>query len=261
MAASVPRARLTVRWLMGAVALLALLMVPVRLVDQAREDARRAQCVCNFKSIGLALHNYHSVYGSLPTGAIPNPGLPPERRLGWLVECWPMVGTLPGIDESKGWDQAPNWPLTMPTPGEATCPSAPGGTGARPMTLVGIAGLGADAPALPAGHPRAGVFGYDRVTRFADITDGTAGTVMLIETSTGHAPWTAGGPSSVRGVDPAARPYIGPGRPFGGYHPAGATALFADGSVRLLRNSIDPRVLEGMSTIAGGEALPAEWDR
>ena len=34
---------------------------------------------------------------------------------------------------------------------------------------------------------------------------------------------------------------------------------FADGSIRGLRESIDPRILEALSTIAGGERMPADW--
>jgi hypothetical protein len=36
---------------------------------------------------------------------------------------------------------------------------------------------------------------------------------------------------------------------------------FADGSVRFVRETIDPKVFEALSTIAGGESLPAEWGR
>ncbi len=58
----------------------------VREVGEAREAARRSQCVGHLKWITVAFYNYHDVYGTFPPGTIPNPGLPPERRLGWVVE-------------------------------------------------------------------------------------------------------------------------------------------------------------------------------
>jgi prepilin-type processing-associated H-X9-DG protein len=44
-------------------------------------------------------------------------------------------------------------------------------------------------------------------------------------------------------------------------HPGTAQVVFADGSVRSVRDSIDPKVFEALATIAGGERLPAGWDR
>jgi prepilin-type processing-associated H-X9-DG protein len=92
----------------------------------------------------------------------------------------------------------------------------------------------------------------------ADIRDGMSQTTMLAESSIGLAPWTAGGPSSVRGVDPATRPYLGPGRAFGGNHPGGANVAMADGSVKFVWETIAPSVFEAMSTIAGGEPIPPD---
>jgi prepilin-type processing-associated H-X9-DG protein len=244
-----------------------------------REAAIRAQCVSHLGWIGLGLRNYHSQYGSLPPGTIPNPHLPPERRLSWVVELDLFMlqsnGLILHVDRSKGWDEPPN---TLPRVGSTqsgtlggdpedtgdwvTCPDDPAWRPPRrslPLSYIGVAGVGADAPILPAKHPRAGVFGFDRATKFDDIIDGTSETMMVAETIRNHGVWTAGGLSSVRGVDRATQPYIGRNRPFGGYHPGGANVLMADGSVRFIREKITPSVFEAISTVAGSERLSSIW--
>ncbi len=182
-----------------------------------------------------------------------------------LSEPWDSPANMrPQFRHSSTESRTPTFSPAMECPNFLECPShrVPAAPNApAPAGYVGIAGLGEDAATLAPPHPRAGVFGYDRVTRTEDITDGASTTMMLAETATASGPWTAGGPSSVRGLDPNRQPYIGRARQFGGNHPGGANVAFVDGSVRFISDTIDPKVFEAISTISGNEQLPRDWGR
>lgn len=75
------------------IAILIALLLPA--VQQAREAARRTQCKNNLKQYGLALHNYHDVYGRFPPAG-QNWGNP---HLGWQVRILPFADQGPLYNE------------------------------------------------------------------------------------------------------------------------------------------------------------------
>jgi hypothetical protein len=94
------------------------------------------------------------------------------------------------------------------------------------------------------------VLGGDKRRNVGDLPDGASNTLLAGEATTNPAPW--GFPAHWRD------PRLGINkRPdgFGGPFQGGALFLFADGSVRFLPETIDPRVLEAMATPDGGEKL------
>ncbi|MCA8992725.1 MAG: DUF1559 domain-containing protein [Planctomycetaceae bacterium] len=73
------------------IAVLIALLLPA--VQQAREAARRSQCKNNLKQLGLAIHNYHDVYKTVPMASGRDGGPGGRRQSGF-------VGMLPYIDQA-----------------------------------------------------------------------------------------------------------------------------------------------------------------
>jgi prepilin-type processing-associated H-X9-DG protein len=264
-------------WHLIAVALLtAASCLVLIMVARARRENAKSECLNHLRQLSITIVQYSTSRGRFPPGAVPNETLPVEKRLSWILDSLPFLeGNAPAIlDPSKAWDDEVNrsmWRYNKDTgqrvsQGERDdfavfrCPSNPrhiDSAGHGLTHFVGVAGLGTDAPLLAPLHPRAGLFGYRPGTRNDQLTDGFSTTLAIIETASANGPWKAGGFSTIRGLDPHAQPYIGQGRQFGGLHRGGVNVAFADGSVRFVRETINPKVFEALSTVAGGERLPA----
>lgn len=81
-------------------------------VQQAREAARRSQCVNNLKQHGLALHNFHDTFGRFPPGTTNNMapfGTATSKKWGtsWMVHILPFVelgNVYDKFDFSQHWN-------------------------------------------------------------------------------------------------------------------------------------------------------------
>ena len=255
-------------------------------IPKIQGAAARTQCQNNLKQIGLGLHNYRDTYGTFPPATIPNDALPCDKRLSWLVEIVPFMDQIDWtIDRTRGWQDSDNLipkirhyepdfrgPGSLSALGEFKlfrCPSntavaAPDSPGLT--DYVGISGVGKSAAELALGYPGVGFFGCDRKMKIEDIKDGMANTIMVAETNVANGPWTAGGFPTTRGLDPSGRPYLGASGQFGSGHrscrgwfsPTSTVitnAVYADGSIRGLTESVSPAVFEALATIAGGEEI------
>jgi hypothetical protein len=199
---------------------------------------------------------------------------PPDSRLSWQVALLPFIEqdeTYALIDQEQSWDAPRNEMGVSRVVKIYLCPA--GGTNPMPgqpaiTHYVGMAGVGLNAAALPNESVRAGVFGYDRSVTIKDITDGAMNTMLAVESFVNNGGWAAGGPATVRGIDPGDQPYIGIDRPFGRLHvqrswfgtmPTSANVGMVDGSVRHIHNTVSPQVFEALATFAGGEMITNDF--
>lgn len=276
--------------LLGIVLLVVGLLLPA--ISRVREAANHSTCVSHLKQISFGLLCYAEAYpqpikgdsaSHFLSGTVPNATLPPERRLSWYVPFLPYFEhdkLYQQFDLVAAADDDRNRQATEHRIKHFVCPSSGEHEydnqrhhwrSATPVChYIGIAGVGEDAAALPAGHARAGVFGYDRRTPLSNegIPDGTSNTLLLVETSRNPGHWAYGGPATVRGVDPQDAPLIGVGRPFGGYHSSSESmfgptlhklnAAMADSTIRTFTAATDPAVFAALATVRGSEPVPVE---
>jgi prepilin-type processing-associated H-X9-DG protein len=246
----------------------------------------REYCADQMRRIGMAVTLYHEVNGHVYPGATvdgPNglggfaPWLdePYPKRLSWFVSVLPYLDrpsaengeqVLPGpfekvarhFDPFQPWDAPANRDGINTSIRVFLCPSHPDfDPDHKPAYgyYVGITGLGADAVDLPLSSPRAGFFGYVRRLRTGPnlvnpLPRGAGYTMLATETMVDNGPWAAGDRSTLRGVDPLSRPYIGYDRPFGGMHPGGANVMTVDGAVRFITEQADLGILENLATLS-----------
>ena len=268
------------------IAVLIGLLLPA--VQAAREAARRAGCLNNLKQIGLAMHNYHDSRNVLPPGYLYVYGYP-TGGFGWAT----MI--LPNIEQSAlfntanfslpAWS-APNSTVCTQKLAVYICPtdftnhdflSREGFSYAR-SSYVGSFGPN-DMDNVP--DDRAGILSRNSRTSFADVTDGLSQTFaggertnavyLTVVGSTDHYDLETVWPGAIKElpVDDHAHTTLfqaaflinSPNfddRDSMSYHSGGSNYLFADGSVRFIKLSINPTIYQGLGSRAGGEVISAD---
>jgi prepilin-type N-terminal cleavage/methylation domain-containing protein len=204
------------------IGILIALLLPA--VQKVREAANRTKCSNNLKQIGLAIHNYHSTFNTLPPGAIPTPAL--GSTLVILLPYFEQANKYNQFDFTQDFNSGANnaaareqdLPILL-------CPSDPsngferdGANGPTKGRSNYFANLGAHAWWRNNDPATAGLFFYSNPVapvRLTDIQDGTSNTAMYSEIKRGkagpelrvtrvpYATWDANLPRSPTATTPA----------------------------------------------------------
>ncbi|GIX00883.1 MAG: hypothetical protein KatS3mg111_4215 [Pirellulaceae bacterium] len=156
--------------------ILVALLLPA--IQAAREAARRTMCQNNLKQIGLALHNYASAYGTFPPAyTVDENG---NKLHSWRTLILPYLGQQAlynQIDLSKPWNDPANLSLSETVLPIYNCPSIPASNLTTYQVIVDPQGV------FPGGGKSVSI---------QEITDGTSGTLLVVEVAPAHAvPWMA----------------------------------------------------------------------
>jgi prepilin-type N-terminal cleavage/methylation domain-containing protein len=272
------------------IAVLIALLLPA--VQAAREAANRASCANKLKQIALALHNYHDVHATLPSG-----------WTGGLTGGWGWATMiLPQLEQGNLFSDIAATSANFTTKCTSTeetqtplasyrCPSDNGDTTIIAWDLrygrsnylgcFGSSPISATSILTPYGSR--GAFGRDTSRRFGQISDGLSQTFFVGERRSertgsviigGEAYWcgvvnpdnvkavslTLGDCSPASPMNATEAPATAEDRikAYGSNHPGGAQFALGDGTVRFVSETIDRAAYRRLADVADGEVV-GDW--
>jgi prepilin-type N-terminal cleavage/methylation domain-containing protein/prepilin-type processing-associated H-X9-DG protein len=252
------------------IAVLIALLLPA--VQAAREAARRINCVSNLKQLGIALHGYHDVHSTFAAGgwiALPSQPRTVNMNMGWSAAVLPWVeqtNLYNQLNLGQRYNVAANSTAAYTVLAIYLCPSEPrealwGRYPGDPFESAdsdygGMYGeRGLSGPSSNNNPPR-GPMIFNQNVSIPQVTDGTSNTIQVGEHPEAiNAFWISGHNLFDQSAPINARPPIEYGEELTSQHPSGVNVLLCDGSVRFLKQSMDPRALAALCTRNGGEVL------
>jgi len=210
--------------------ILVALLLPA--VQAAREAARRTQAANNLRQIGLALHNYHDTFNSLPPSVVTDANGQP--LYSGRVLLLPFLEQKPLYDQfdlTQSWDSPANQSVSQTMIPLFMDPSSPDQTPGKTDFLF-VTGKGT-------------IFEAGQYAKFRDVTDGLSNTIVVVDVRNSGIRWAE--PKDLDISQPMALP--------AGNHPGGNQAVFADGAIRFLSKAVPATTIRDAATKAGGEIL------
>ena len=191
----------------------------------------------NLKQIALAMHMYADTYKTFP------PAYKADKEgkplLSWRVLILPFIEQNALYNQfhlDEPWNSEHNRKLIAQMPSTYRSPvshAAPGKT-----TYLTVRGKDT-------------IFPGKEAIGFADITDGTSNTALVVEVSDAKAvEWTR--------PDDFAYDPENPGVGLFGAYPGGTNLALADGSVRFISDGIQPEILDRLFNRHDGQVIPYE---
>lgn len=208
-------------------------------LGKVRGAADRSVSANNLKQIALAMHNYHDAYGAFPPAAVVDKDGKP--LLSWRVLILPFIeqdNLFKEFKPDEPWDSEHNKKLIGKMPRTYQVPNRgdpkAGNTHYRVFTGKGAA------------------FDLLQGAKITDFTDGTSNTVLAV-TAAEAVPWTK--PDEL-----AFDPEKDMSKLLGFLHGDACMVAFADGSVRALKKTIRPPLLNLVLQRDDGMVIPADLD-
>lgn len=220
-------------------------------IQSAREASPRNSCINNLKQISLALHGYHDVYGCFPPAYIADENGKPMHS--WRVLILPYMEettVYDAYDFNEPWDKQSDSRLAAVSIDTFRCPSA-----TTPDTHTNYLAVVGPRTAWPNG----------KSSRLDDFGDGTANTLLLIESHQHSVHWME--PRDIS-FDEAVEMLSGDvgwddrdgciEELFLCYSSVGRTVAFADSHIEWLPYDISRKLAEALLTRSGLENIDLE---